>query len=726
MATSGTMYGNTVQIGVQSNNFYFINWQLAGQSIPGNYSAINWQAYFHYTSSDAQLDNGNADLSGSRWYNGGRVKNYAGTFTTRDHGVASGSFDLGHNSDGTRNISVSGGIDVYGSGRSSGSGTWALTTIPRNATITGGTSTFNDTQNPTLNYSNPAGNAITTLQAAIYKTDGATVGVAYTNISKTGSSYTFNLTEGQRNTLRGWASDTKSMTIRMYLRSVIGGVDSRPFRNVTLTIIGGEPTFTDFSYEDTNSTTAAITGNDQVLIQGRSTLEVTVPVADRATANKQATMVSYGFTVGGYSQTSPWSNVADVVRTIGAVNDVSGTQNLAVRATDSRSNNTTVTKSVTILPYSNPAFVPSLNVSYANDFDMTSGIAITASGSTLATISQLTLGGTDKNTVNGTSGVRFDISKGNNSSYTGSWTNIATSKSGANINATSLSTVESAIASAINIIGADNTVYWYVKFQIQDALSTVEREVVIDIGRPIFRIGTDGNLYYKEVDFHDEFGGGATGATGPSGGPTGATGATGPAGATGPSGGPTGQTGPQGNTGSTGPQGNTGATGPGNTGSTGPQGNTGSTGPVGATGPTGGPSGPSGATGPQGSTGATGAQGNTGSTGSTPYVPRVGSTSSSATPSINVSSYDQYNITALAANISSVTISGSPSDGQKLIIRIKDNGTTRTITHGSDFVDSGVASMLTATVSSKTHHELFIYDSATSKWACIASDEIGY
>ena len=109
-------------------------------------------------------------------------------------------------------------------------------------------------------------------------------------------------------------------------------------------------------------------------------------------------------------------------------------------------------------------------------------------------------------------------------------------------------------------------------------------------------------------------------------------------------------------------------------------------------------------------------------------IPRVGSTASSATPSINTDNVDQYNITALAAAITSMTtnLSGSPFDGQKLIIRIKDNGTARAITWGSSFVSSGVATLPTTTVISKTHLVGLIYDSTAAKWVCAAADATGY
>ena len=107
-------------------------------------------------------------------------------------------------------------------------------------------------------------------------------------------------------------------------------------------------------------------------------------------------------------------------------------------------------------------------------------------------------------------------------------------------------------------------------------------------------------------------------------------------------------------------------------------------------------------------------------------TPRIGTTTSSATPSIDCGLYDQYNITALAAAITGVTITGTPTDGQKLLIRIKDNATARAITWGSSFVSSGVAALPTTTAVSKTHLIGFIYDSTAAKWVCVAADTAGY
>ncbi|HEX7769697.1 MAG TPA: hypothetical protein VF422_06675, partial [Dokdonella sp.] len=95
---------------------------------------------------------------------------------------------------------------------------------------------------------------------------------------------------------------------------------------------------------------------------------------------------------------------------------------------------------------------------------------------------------------------------------------------------------------------------------------------------------------------------------------------------------------------------------------------------------------------------------------------------SSATPTINTDNCDFVDITALAAAITSMTssLSGTPTNGQKLMIRFKDDGTARAITWGTGFEACGVA-LPTTTVISKRLTVGFVYDTTTSKWGCVAS-----
>ena len=103
-------------------------------------------------------------------------------------------------------------------------------------------------------------------------------------------------------------------------------------------------------------------------------------------------------------------------------------------------------------------------------------------------------------------------------------------------------------------------------------------------------------------------------------------------------------------------------------------------------------------------------------------TPRVSTEVSSATPTINTDNVDAHSITAIATAITSMTtnLSGTPTDFQKLAIRVKDDGTARAITWGASFEAKGVA-LPTTTVISKVLTVLFIYDTVTSKWGCVAS-----
>jgi hypothetical protein len=72
-----------------------------------------------------------------------------------------------------------------------------------------------------------------------------------------------------------------------------------------------------------------------------------------------------------------------------------------------------------------------------------------------------------------------------------------------------------------------------------------------------------------------------------------------------------------------------------------------------------------------------------------------------------------------------VTITGTPTDGQKLMIRIKGTA-ARAIAWGASFVSSGVAVLPTTTVTTNTHLVGFMYDSVAAKWVCVAADSAGY
>jgi hypothetical protein len=90
-----------------------------------------------------------------------------------------------------------------------------------------------------------------------------------------------------------------------------------------------------------------------------------------------------------------------------------------------------------------------------------------------------------------------------------------------------------------------------------------------------------------------------------------------------------------------------------------------------------------------------------------------------ATPAINSDNYDVAHFTALAAAITSITMSGTPVDGDTLRVSFTDNGTARAIAWGTSFEASTVALPTTTVISTRLDVGLF-WNTETSKWRCVA------
>ncbi len=100
---------------------------------------------------------------------------------------------------------------------------------------------------------------------------------------------------------------------------------------------------------------------------------------------------------------------------------------------------------------------------------------------------------------------------------------------------------------------------------------------------------------------------------------------------------------------------------------------------------------------------------------------RIHSITDSTTPTPNAGSGDDFDfhITALANNATFADPSGTPADGQVMIIRIKDDGTPRTLAYNAIYRPIGVT-MPTLTVASKTLYMGTKYNSADTKWDVLA------
>lgn len=87
---------------------------------------------------------------------------------------------------------------------------------------------------------------------------------------------------------------------------------------------------------------------------------------------------------------------------------------------------------------------------------------------------------------------------------------------------------------------------------------------------------------------------------------------------------------------------------------------------------------------------------------------------------LDVSACDEFDVTAQAGALKLNNPSGTPVNGQKLIVRIKDNGTARALTYDTQFRASTDLALPTTTVLSKTLYMGFIWNSVDSKWDLLA------
>lgn len=230
--------------------------------------------------------------------------------------------------------------------------------------------------------------------------------------SKGTADRTVTLTAAQRTTLLTAMSTIKSFTgtfaVSSYSGSTQIGSTSSKTATVSTSATNSSPTMGTFTFKDSKSATVTITGNDQYLIQGQSTLEVT-PSA--ATAKNNATIVQYAATCNGVTVT----NTTGAALTVGAVAK-SGSVTVTVTATDSRGYTVSQSKTVTVIAYAIPK-VSSISLRRTNDIE--AEMQLTFSGS----ISPITISSTQKNAL---LYVRYRYKKTSASSY-GSYVNILSS-----------------------------------------------------------------------------------------------------------------------------------------------------------------------------------------------------------------------------------------------------------------------------------------------------------
>lgn len=202
------------------------------------------------------------------------------------------------------------------------------------------------------------------------------------------ASRTITLTSAERTTLLNAMASLKSFTATIELVTKSGNTQIGNASTCTCTISTTEansgPTLSGFTFADSYSTTTAITGNDQLLIQSYSRLTVT---PGTATAKNGASIVSYSAVCSGVTK----SNTTGAALSLGTIG-TSGTRDITLTVTDSRGYTASVTKSVTVVPYSKPK-VNSVSLRRTNEIETEMQLVFNGN------ISAITVDGAQKNSL---------------------------------------------------------------------------------------------------------------------------------------------------------------------------------------------------------------------------------------------------------------------------------------------------------------------------------------
>jgi hypothetical protein len=99
--------------------------------------------------------------------------------------------------------------------------------------------------------------------------------------------------------------------------------------------------------------------------------------------------------------------------------------------------------------------------------------------------------------------------------------------------------------------------------------------------------------------------------------------------------------------------------------------------------------------------------------------PRTSTSAATATLTPDISAFDQYNLTAQDQALTVAAPTGTPVDGNKLILRILDNGTARAITWNATYTVIGTT-LPTTTTANKMVYVGCIYNSTNTRWDVVA------
>lgn len=353
MANSGSF--DTSSYGSGNYNRYLnFSWNVQSQSTASNTSTISYTLKGAGGSTTSWQMSGPFKLviDGQTVYSSSeRIQLKNGTV------LKSGTFTMTHSSSGARSFSAyaEAAINSYAV-NCTGSGSWSLPNISRYPTMSTAPN-FNDTDNPTITFLNPS--QLYPIRCKIEA--GGNTQLIIRDLPKTATSCTFQLTAAERDLLYAKCPNSKTLGVTFTVCAMNGNTElNASYVYRTMTVVNANPTFS-AAYKDTNSSIVAVTGNDQLIVQNKSTLavKVTNAAALKSASLTTATCVLNGTTYSGNISGSSYTF------NIGAL-DISSNATATVTVADSRGNTTSQNLTIQMIAY----FAPSAIITYnrANNY----------------------------------------------------------------------------------------------------------------------------------------------------------------------------------------------------------------------------------------------------------------------------------------------------------------------------------------------------------------------
>lgn len=223
-----------------------------------------------------------------------------------------------------------------------------------------------------------------------------------------------------------------------------------------LPVINGTPTYTDLSAEATN-----VTGSNQVALQSKSNIRVTIP-ANFATGQGYATIKTVQASLGGATKTANY-DASGFNIDIGAPNEGTAST-LVVTVLDSRGFSTSWTKTVQVYPYTNPDVA--YTIARRNNFEVATELNV------LSSWAPVTIGGVNKNAV---TAVTYATKRAGTDTW-GSETPVTFSTDGTKV------------IVPTTVVQIPNEYSWNFRLTIKDKFGSFSKEANIPAGKPIMFI----------------------------------------------------------------------------------------------------------------------------------------------------------------------------------------------------------------------------------------------